>query len=151
MKLDPAAAGVDDAKARAKPQQRVPDRLLLTIDQVAEALNLSRRTAYTLRATADFPRPVTIAQRVVRYRASEVAAYVERLTADAAPPPEPERLRVGRQAKRACAASGSNGAAAAGPQPARALAEGESVEPKTAPVEAAARAAKRPRKAKGAA
>lgn len=73
-------------------------KLLLSIDEVAAALGVGRRTAYTLRTDDPaFPRPVPLAARVVKYRAADVLAYVERLTSRA-PTVEPDQLKTGRDA-----------------------------------------------------
>jgi predicted DNA-binding transcriptional regulator AlpA len=83
-------------------------KLLLDINEVASALNVSRRTAYALRSVPSFPKPVTLAERCVRYRASEVAAFVDGLEADPTPTAEPTHLRAGKQA-RAARKRGSSG------------------------------------------
>jgi predicted DNA-binding transcriptional regulator AlpA len=105
--------------------------LLLDINEVAEALRVGRRTAYLLRNRPDFPRPVTLASRIVRYRRREVEAFVERLTADPESTPEPARLKAGKARKQASGGrtgGGPSGANAAQRLPAQALAERCSVE-----------------------
>jgi predicted DNA-binding transcriptional regulator AlpA len=110
------------------------DQLLLTIDQVADRLGIGRRTAYDLRALPDFPRPLVLSAsgRIVRYRASDVERFVERLAAAAAPVAEPDHLRAGKARRRPLAGAPAGLPAtddAAKPRRARALAEPRSVEP----------------------
>ena len=111
--------------------------LLLDINEVAAALGVGRRTAYTLRARSDFPRPIMLAARCVRYRASDVQVFVERLASDP-PASEPERLKVGKARRRGSTgglAGGPSGGTAmptaAKPRQSRGTAERLSVEPKT--------------------
>jgi len=67
---------------------------LLTVRQLAAALKLSRATVWRLTAAADaglptadgFPRPVRLGRRIVRWRASDVAAYLGRLAGVEAAP-----------------------------------------------------------------
>lgn len=102
-------------------------QLLLSIDEIAKALHVSRRTAYALRSKAAFPKPVTVSGRCVRYKASDLAAFVETLSADNAPP-EPPHLKAGR-ARKVGAGGGTKNPKAVDPRPSMALAEGVSVEP----------------------
>jgi predicted DNA-binding transcriptional regulator AlpA len=114
------------------------EKLLLTIDEVSVALGIGRRLTYKLRVSAEFPQPITLAQRVVRYRAADVQQYVERLAERARASerlPEPENLTVARAAKRGSTggsgggmAGGSGSPAAAKPRRARPSAERGSVE-----------------------
>ena len=108
--------------------------LLLDINEVAAALRVGRRTAYVLRARPDFPRPVTLASRIVRYRRSDVETFVQQLAADAAPSAEPDRLKAGKDAKRGSSGRSNGGTLTPNPakaQPARTSAERSSVEPET--------------------
>jgi predicted DNA-binding transcriptional regulator AlpA len=52
---------------------------LMTADDVAHVLRVSRRTVFRLRQRGDLPRPVELGRGVVRWRTSEIAAYVEGL------------------------------------------------------------------------
>jgi predicted DNA-binding transcriptional regulator AlpA len=108
--------------------------LLLNINEVAAALGVGRRTAYALRTRSDFPKAVTLAKLCVRYRASDVQRFVERLAAARRPAPEPERLKAGKQANRG-SAKGLQGelqtAASGKPRRGRARSEPPGFEPKT--------------------
>lgn len=70
--------------------------LLVSIDQIAALFGVGRRTAYVLRERPDFPKPVRLGERTVRYRASDVHRFVEQLAAEAVPAAEPDRLSRGR-------------------------------------------------------
>ncbi len=99
-------------------------RLLIDIRDVAAALGVSRRTAYVLRKRPEFQRPITLAHRVVRYRATDMAMFVERLTADAEKAAEPAKLKAGRARKRGSTGGpggGSPAPMAAKPRPVRRL------------------------------
>ena len=65
---------------------RVRDRLtlavmdkLMTARDVMAAVRLSRATIYNLLAAGEFPRPVRIGSKSVRWRASDIAAWVDSL------------------------------------------------------------------------
>lgn len=132
-----AALGVEAPKTREKSLPRAPEKLLLSIDEVAAMLGIGRRLAYELRATPGFPKSISLAgRRIVRYRATDVRTFVERLTADAAPSSEPEHLRAGKKAAEGRARSapggtgGGTGSATNGRlRPGRRTAESSSVEP----------------------
>ena len=49
---------------------------LLTADQVAERLHISRRAFFALRARGAFIKPVRLGPRTVRYRESDLDAWV---------------------------------------------------------------------------
>jgi predicted DNA-binding transcriptional regulator AlpA len=107
-------------------------KLLIDIREVAAALGVSKRTVYALRARPDFPSAITLASRCVRYRASDVAEFVERLAADTAHAPEPETLRAGRAQRRGAKGGPAGGIATPAPADrplARGTADGLSVEP----------------------
>jgi predicted DNA-binding transcriptional regulator AlpA len=114
--------------------------LLLDIDDVAAALGIGRRKAYELRRRPDFPPAIVLSDRCVRYRSTDVAAFVDRLAAAPRPPPEPEQLRRGN-ARRREAVGGLDGGyqwpVRAGPRPAKGRAEQTSIEPASAAVSAA--------------
>lgn len=54
---------------------------LLTALQAAARLAVSRRTFFTLAAQPDFPRPVRITARCVRWKEEDIAHWVERRAA----------------------------------------------------------------------
>ena len=51
--------------------------MLLRIDEVTTLVRLSRPSVYRLMAAGDFPRPVQIGSRAVRWRRADVEAWVE--------------------------------------------------------------------------
>lgn len=54
------------------------DKTLLRMADVCAAVGLSRSSVYAKVAEGSFPRPVKIAQRAVRWRASDVVAWLAR-------------------------------------------------------------------------
>lgn len=56
-----------------------PPPLLVTADDIAAALRISRRTVFRLRARGDLPQPVELAPNVVRWRWADVCDYLDRL------------------------------------------------------------------------
>lgn len=83
----------DPSRHRRAPPAGV---LLLSIDQIAALFGIGRRQSYELRKRPDFPKPVRLSERTVRYRASDVHSFVEQLAAEAVPAAEPDRLSRGR-------------------------------------------------------
>ena len=60
---------------------------LLTRAEVQERTSVSRATLYRMMAAGEFPRSVRIGSQAVRWRKSEIAAWIEalpRLTGDTA-------------------------------------------------------------------
>lgn len=51
----------------------------MTARDVMAAVRLSRATIYNLLAAGEFPRPVRIGSKSVRWRASDIAAWVDSL------------------------------------------------------------------------
>jgi prophage regulatory protein len=60
-------------------QSRVEPALLRSWD-VRARTGLSRTTMHRLMQSGDFPRPVVIAKRAVAWKATEVAAWLNRLS-----------------------------------------------------------------------
>jgi predicted DNA-binding transcriptional regulator AlpA len=58
-----------------------PTVLLVTADDIAAALRISRRTVFRLRTHDDFPPPVELGRHVVRWRWADVCDYLARLKA----------------------------------------------------------------------
>jgi predicted DNA-binding transcriptional regulator AlpA len=121
-----------DARLNRAPRALSP--LLLTIDEVAALLGVSRRTAYELRGREPhFPRALVLGAggRSVRYRLADVEAFVAGLGAESAPPREPQQLAAGKARRRTPAGGPAGllaGLPAAKPRRTRALADGSSVE-----------------------
>ncbi len=57
---------------------------LLNIKQVREQVGLSRTTIYELLAERKFPQPTYPAARAPRWRSDEIAAWIEKLSAERA-------------------------------------------------------------------
>jgi predicted DNA-binding transcriptional regulator AlpA len=53
-----------------------PGQPLLTVDDVAALLQVSRRTVFRLRARGLLPVPVEISTNIIRWRAEDLRAYV---------------------------------------------------------------------------
>ncbi len=88
--------------------------LLLTIEEVGALFGVKRRAAYLMTSRPDFPKPVRVGLRAIRWRAADVENYVAQLpTVNSFEPPQ---LRAGKTARRAQAPvrpfSGLPGAAA---------------------------------------
>ena len=62
---------------------RSPDRLI-SIDDIRALFRLGRTAAYELTHRAEFPAPVQVSRRCLRWRASEVDAYADALQREAA-------------------------------------------------------------------
>ncbi len=58
----------------------LPD-MLLTVKDVAELLAVAPRTVFRWSRQRKLPRPVKLSPRAVRWRASAIQAYLDRLTA----------------------------------------------------------------------
>lgn len=58
-----------------------PTVLLVTADDIAAALRISRRTVFRLRTHDDFPPPIELGLHVVRWRWVDVCDYLARLKA----------------------------------------------------------------------
>jgi prophage regulatory protein len=58
----------------------LPD-MLLTVEDVAELLSIAPRTVFRWARERKLPRPVRLSRRAVRWRASAIQAYIDRLTA----------------------------------------------------------------------
>jgi excisionase family DNA binding protein len=52
---------------------------LLTPQQVAERLNVKKRTLWRMVEQDDFPQPVRFNRKLVRWKASEVQEYIDSL------------------------------------------------------------------------
>ena len=71
--------------------------ILVTAADAAALLSVGETRFYQLRAErADFPTPVMLGPRCIRYRTADIEAFVERLASESAPQPEPVQLAAGR-------------------------------------------------------
>ena len=50
---------------------------LLNVTEVVHLVNLSRTRIYALMNTGEFPRPIRIGQRAVRWRESDLKAWID--------------------------------------------------------------------------
>lgn len=76
--------------------------LLLVAKDAAAFLGISLRKLYELRAAGELPAPVRLGERIVRYRRSDLEAYVASLAGDASIP-EPAQLVAGKRRARGAA------------------------------------------------
>lgn len=99
--------------------------LLINVNEAAALLGVARRTVYELRARPDFPKPIALARRAVRYRVADLEAWIA-TQAGIVNAPEPATLKAGKAAKRAPAGGRSAGAMTPDPaSPRRAPARSE--------------------------
>ncbi|TXL62459.1 helix-turn-helix transcriptional regulator [Zeimonas arvi] len=71
--------------------------ILVTAADASALLSVGETRFYQLRAErADFPTPVMLGPRCIRYRTADIEAFVERLASESAPQPEPVQLAAGR-------------------------------------------------------
>lgn len=83
-----------------KTRKRTTDAYLLDASAAAsEVFNCSERNFYELRKHPDFPPPVILGPRTVRYLRTSLEKFIDKLIADVAPQ-EPAQLIAGK-AKRA--------------------------------------------------
>ncbi len=55
------------------------DPELISADDIAALLRVSRRTVFRLRQRGDLPPPVEVSRNIVRWRLSDLRAYLDRL------------------------------------------------------------------------
>ena len=82
--------------------------LLVDAAGAAKLLGVGRRTIFALRARGDFPAPVVLASRTVRYRVVDLEAWLQRQPAEAERP-EPAHLAAARARTRVAAGGASGG------------------------------------------
>lgn len=85
------------AKA-ARPTPAPSNNLLLDAPEAAALMGISVRLFHKIRPT--LPAPVVLSLRAVRWRRSDLEAYISGLQADTSARPEPEQLMRGKAAKR---------------------------------------------------
>ena len=109
--------------------------LLIDTNQAAVLLGVARRTVYELRARPDFPKPIALARRAVRYRVADLEQWIA-AQSGITNAPEPATLKAGKAAKRGLAGGLSGGTLTPDPvkpRPARTEAERSGFEPKNPP------------------
>ena len=57
----------------------IDQRLLLTVQDVAEALHVARSTVYKLIQSGEFPKPIKLGKKSIRWRPSAVESYITKL------------------------------------------------------------------------
>ena len=74
-----APAAADDGEARLKTARDSLDSLpaMLSADELAEWLKISKRTVWRLKSTGALPKPVKIG-RSVRWQRSDISAWLEK-------------------------------------------------------------------------
>lgn len=77
-----------------------PLPLLATAPSAAELLGISVRALHNYRKKPGFPAPIILSANSVRWRVSELVAWVDALQSSAAPMEEPLKLRAGRAARK---------------------------------------------------
>jgi excisionase family DNA binding protein len=65
-----------------KPAPRQPRRLL-TAEDVADMLAISKRTVWRMTASGELPQPVRYNRKLVRWTRCAIDAYLDRLEAEA--------------------------------------------------------------------
>lgn len=69
-----------DGNGQSAPQSASAAKVLLTEDEAAAVLGVSKRTFSTLRSTADYlPAPIVLGPRLLRWSADELRAAVARM------------------------------------------------------------------------
>ena len=66
-----------DAELGTASTGDTPERLL-TVSEVARLLAISVRTVWRLRDTGELPQPVRVSRNLLRWRLSEIDAYMRR-------------------------------------------------------------------------
>jgi len=66
-------------ESQRKPAVELLANELLTADEFADVLEVSKRTLFRLRAKKIIPEPVSISTNIIRWRARDVRAYLESL------------------------------------------------------------------------
>lgn len=89
------------AIAAPERPERGPDAHLLTDEQARALVNVGARSWATLVATADWlPVPIILGPRLRRWNREELLEALSTRAPRAAPGPEPEQLRLAREARR---------------------------------------------------
>ena len=52
---------------------------LLTVNQVAELLNVHPRTVWQMKAAGSIPQPIRLSKQIVRWRLSDLEAHIQKL------------------------------------------------------------------------
>jgi predicted DNA-binding transcriptional regulator AlpA len=78
-----------------------PQPLLVSAHQAARIIGISERTLHNFRKREDFPKPIVLGPRTVRWRRQEIEAWIASLPANTETRTEPERLCSSRHARKA--------------------------------------------------
>jgi predicted DNA-binding transcriptional regulator AlpA len=73
--------------------------ILLTSDEAARLLGISKRTFHNLRHADGFPKPLVLSERIVRWRAKDIEAFIAALRPSESCQ-EPDQLRKVRLDRR---------------------------------------------------
>jgi len=71
--------------------------LLLSAREAASLMGFSLRTIHHLRKREDFPKPIVLGPRAVRWRRRDIEAWINGLTPNNANLPEPPQLARSRR------------------------------------------------------
>lgn len=86
------------SKTRRRREKSPGSVLVDAATGAAEVFDCSERQFYSLRQHEDFPKPVVLGPRIIRYRRAELEAFIAKLVAVEAPA-EPAQLAAGKQRK----------------------------------------------------
>ena len=70
--------------------------LLISADSAAQIIGISKRMLHYLRKREDFPKPIVLGPRAVRWRRQEIETWVAGLTAETEKRAEPLQLARSR-------------------------------------------------------
>ena len=73
----PPRASRTSPAAEPPGRRHLPDQLLLDLHQVKQLLQMSRSSIYAAIADGDFPRPIRVQRRGVRWFANEIDDWVK--------------------------------------------------------------------------
>jgi predicted DNA-binding transcriptional regulator AlpA len=74
--------------------------LLISASQAARIIGISERTLHNFRKRDDFPKPIVLGPRTVRWRHQEIEVWIASLPAETQPRSEPERLCSSRSVRK---------------------------------------------------
>jgi len=74
--------------------------LLVPASVGAKIIGVSERTFHAFRKREDFPKPIVLGPRAVRWRRQEIEAWVAGLQVETMPRPQPERLANSKRGRK---------------------------------------------------